>query len=52
MYSLIEIAYKEALKSTVKNKYGAVLIYKNKIISSGHNYLLTVKNKKSSILCS
>lgn len=34
----IEIAKKEALKSPLKHKYGAVLIYKNKVISKGYNF--------------
>jgi deoxycytidylate deaminase len=46
----VEIAYNEAKKSNVKNQYGSVLIYRNKVISKGYNYLC-VKRRKSSILC-
>jgi deoxycytidylate deaminase len=31
-------AMEEAEKSDMKRKYGAVLIHRGKIISSGHNY--------------
>jgi deoxycytidylate deaminase len=43
----IEEAYKVALKSTMKNKYGAILIHRNRIVSSGYNRStsLTSKNK-------
>lgn len=30
-------AYREALKSTMKKKYGAVLVHRNRIISKGYN---------------
>jgi hypothetical protein len=33
----IELAYIEALKSPVKNRYSAVIIYQNRIISIAHN---------------
>lgn len=32
-----EEAYKEALKSPMKNKYGAVIVHRKKIIAYGHN---------------
>lgn len=32
-----QIAYEEALKSTMRVRVGAVLIYKKKIVSSGYN---------------
>jgi deoxycytidylate deaminase len=50
MNYFVEIAYNEAKKSNVKNQYGAVLIYRNKVISKGYNSLY-VNVKKSSILC-
>lgn len=28
---------REALKSSMKNRYGCVIVYRNKIIASGHN---------------
>ena len=34
----MEEAIHQASKSCMKHRYGAVLIYKNKIISSGYNY--------------
>jgi len=33
----INIAYLEALKSPIKSKYGAVLSYRGRIISTGYN---------------
>jgi deoxycytidylate deaminase len=33
----MEVAIKEAKKSPMKSKYGAVLLYHNKVISSGYN---------------
>jgi pyrimidine deaminase RibD-like protein len=51
MEYFIEMAYKEAIKSNVNNKYGAVIIYRNKIIGYGHNYLLpNVSKYKSCVL--
>ena len=45
-------AIKEASKSPMKNKYGAVLIYRNKIISIGHNYDTHIHtDKRSCPLC-
>lgn len=34
----VQEALKEAYKSDIKSKYGALVIYKGKIISRGHNY--------------
>jgi|SaaInlStandDraft_4_1057021.scaffolds.fasta_scaffold01355_5 deoxycytidylate deaminase len=34
----LEIALRASLKSPVQKKFGAVLIYKKKIISVGYNY--------------
>lgn len=31
-------AYLQALKSTMEKRYGAVLVYRNKIIAKGYNY--------------
>jgi len=33
----VKIAYLEALKSPLKSKYGAVLSYRGRIISTGYN---------------
>jgi hypothetical protein len=45
-------AKKEALKSSMKSKYGAILIHRNKIISRGHNYDTHIHtDKKSCPLC-
>jgi len=43
----MEIAINQANKSTMKHRYGAVLVYRNKVISSGYNYdtKLTQLNK-------
>jgi deoxycytidylate deaminase len=37
----LEIAAKIALKSPMGHKHGAVVVYKNKIIASGHNYYIS-----------
>lgn len=34
----MELAITNAKKSSMKHRYGAVLLYRNKIISSGYNY--------------
>lgn len=34
----VELAYKQALKSTMNKKYGAILVDKNKVIGVGFNY--------------
>jgi deoxycytidylate deaminase len=48
----IDLAIKEAQKSTMKSRYGAVLIYQNKIISSGYNYETKLSNlNKNCPLC-
>lgn len=38
LQKFIDYAKEQALKSPMNNKYGAVLIYRNKIIASGFNY--------------
>ena len=49
----IDNAKREAFKSPMKNKYGAVLVYRNKVISMGHNYDTHIHtDKKSCPLCS
>lgn len=49
MEEYINLAYNQALKSTVHNQYGAVIIYRNKVIGIGNNSLTTgVLNYKSS----
>jgi deoxycytidylate deaminase len=35
---IIDEAYNEAIKSPMNKKIGAILVYRNKIISRGHNY--------------
>lgn len=44
-------AKKQALKSPMNNKYGAVLVYNNKIISRGYNYYTSIKNNEKYPLC-
>lgn len=47
-----KIAYNEALKSTMNNRYGAVLVLRGKVVGKGHNYsLINSTEKKSCILC-
>jgi deoxycytidylate deaminase len=41
---LINLAYEQALKSTMKRKYGAVLVYRNKVIGMGYNYSTKISN--------
>ena len=36
-HHFVEEAIQQALKSPMKDKYGAVLVYRNKIISKGFN---------------
>ena len=38
MLAFIQIAKKEAEKSSLCKQFGAVLIYRNKIIAKGYNY--------------
>jgi deoxycytidylate deaminase len=38
MMYYVNLAYQEALKSSLKKKYGAVLIYRNKVVGKGYNY--------------
>jgi deoxycytidylate deaminase len=45
---LIEEATKEAKKSPMKNQYGALLIYRNKIISRGYNKFKGILSKNKS----
>ncbi len=48
----IGIAIDQALKSPMINKYGAVLIHRNKIVSAGYNYDTHIHtDKKSCLLC-
>ena len=42
-YFVLE-AKKEASKSPMSKKYGAIIIYNNKIISRGHNYYTLIKD--------
>jgi deoxycytidylate deaminase len=47
-----ECARAEALKSTIKNRCGAVLVYKGEIISGGYNYSLLISTaNKYGLLC-
>lgn len=36
----IEVAKKVGLKSTLEHKHGACIVYRNKIVSTGYNYML------------
>ena len=45
----INQAYLEALKSPMATNYGAIIVYKNKIISKGHNYYKS--NMSNSLKC-
>jgi hypothetical protein len=48
----VSIAVEEARKSHMSQKYGAVLIYRNKIISKGHNYDTHISTlNRSCLLC-
>ena len=40
----VELAYKQALKSTMNKKYGAVLVYKKKVIGVGFNFSNRISN--------
>jgi len=54
MESLIELAYLEALKSPMTSRYGAILVYNSKVISSGYNddrKLKISNNKLCCLLC-
>jgi hypothetical protein len=47
----IEVAYNQALKSSVNKRYGAIVIYRKKIIGMGFNCHLKPSTKyKSCIL--
>ena len=50
MDTYIEVAYKQALKSNINNKYGAVVIYRNKIIGKGFNCHLKPSTKYKSLI--
>lgn len=53
MNKFVEKAMEQALKSPMADKYGAVLVYRNRIISSGFNYYTwKFPKKKYSVLCS
>lgn len=48
----INFAIEQARKSTMKCKYGAVLLHRNKIISYGYNrYTFITTNTESCLLC-
>ncbi|QKF93577.1 CMP deaminase domain-containing protein [Fadolivirus algeromassiliense] len=52
MNKFVLAAHNEALKSPMSKKYGAVLIYNNKIISRGHNYYKYIGPlKENCLLC-
>ena len=44
----MQVAINQANKSTMKHRYGAALVYRNKVISYGYNYdtKLSHLNKK------
>lgn len=48
----MSIAAKYATKSTMIKKHGAIIVYKNKIIGAGYNYLIHPIQKKISHICS
>lgn len=39
MEEYINVCLQEARKSNIKIKVGAILVYRNKIVSRGHNYI-------------
>lgn len=41
----IELAHKQALKSSMNKQYGAVLIYRNKVVGTGHNSSSKITSK-------
>jgi deoxycytidylate deaminase len=41
----IELAHKQALKSSMNKQYGAVLIYRNKVVGIGHNSSSKITSK-------
>ena len=45
MLNFIKLAYEQASKSTMNKKYGAVLIYRNKVVGVGYNYSLTISTQ-------
>ena len=50
----IRLGIKEAMKSPVHNRYGAVLVHRNKIISTGHNLFkgpVHYNNLRQCVLC-
>ena len=52
MNCFVEEAIKQAEKSIMKNRYGAVIIYRNKVISTGYNYHKHINtDNKSCLLC-
>lgn len=52
MQKFVNLAIKQALKSSMNTKYGAVLIHRNKIISMGYNYDTHIStSNKCSVLC-
>lgn len=52
MQHFIDIAIEQAEKSPMNNKYGAVLIHRNKIVSMGYNYDIHITTgNKCCLLC-
>jgi hypothetical protein len=48
----VQTVVTEALKSPMANKYGAVLVHRNKIIAKGHNYDTHISTLNSyGVLC-
>jgi deoxycytidylate deaminase len=48
----LNVAVLEAQKSTMNNKYGCVLVMRNKIIAKGYNYETHISTlSKSCVLC-
>lgn len=42
----IEVAYRCALKSNLKKRYGCVITHRNRIVSFGYNYDIACSSKR------
>ena len=50
MDTYIEVAYKQALKSNINNKYGAVVIYRKVFRQYLHSLIQTIVKRNLNIL--
>ena len=50
MNKWVNVAIEQAMKSVMLNKYGCVIIHRNKIISTGYNYDTLIHTDKRSCL--